>query len=220
MCLHVYYACFDQPLPPATFDSILATMPHSIKDRVGTYRRWQDAHSCLLGRYLLSQALAALGGLHSLDDIRFTTSGKPYLEGGPEFSISHSGTMVAIAISTHGPVGIDLEQIQHIPIAIFRDQFTADEWVNIISSSSPLATFYQYWTMKEAVLKMWRTSFPKSLSLINLGSEMGGRSGSGKYHLTQIDAWANYICHIASSVPIHYRLANWTDGPPSAQTPC
>lgn len=39
-----------------------------------------------------------------------TATGKPYLPGGPHFSLSRTAGMAAIAISRAGPVGIDIER--------------------------------------------------------------------------------------------------------------
>jgi phosphopantetheinyl transferase len=40
----------------------------------------------------------------------FPEGGKPYVEGGPEFSIAHCASRVAVALCVHGPVGIDVEE--------------------------------------------------------------------------------------------------------------
>jgi phosphopantetheinyl transferase len=40
----------------------------------------------------------------------FPEGGKPYAEGGPEFSIAHCASRVAVALCAHGPVGIDVEE--------------------------------------------------------------------------------------------------------------
>jgi hypothetical protein len=41
--------------------------------------------------------------------LRFPAGGKPQLEGGPWFSISHSTTRVAVAVCERGEIGLDIE---------------------------------------------------------------------------------------------------------------
>ena len=61
---------------------------------------------------LLLQGAARLG-TRSLDpaQICFPAGGKPFVEGGPRFSISHSETRVAVAISSSCELGLDVEDL-------------------------------------------------------------------------------------------------------------
>ena len=44
-------------------------------------------------------------------EIKYTSSGKPYLENGPRFNISHSGEFAVLAIHHTREVGVDIERI-------------------------------------------------------------------------------------------------------------
>ena len=71
--------------------------------------------------------------------------GKPYIPGGPHFSLTHSGTLAALAVS-ETPVGLDIEKIAPVRRALTieeRDYMKAD----------PERRFAYLWTRKEAVLK-------------------------------------------------------------------
>jgi 4'-phosphopantetheinyl transferase len=89
-----------------------------------------------------------------------TTSGKPYLrrDGGPDlrFNLSHSGSLVALAVGIRDEVGIDVEA---------EPPGNADELVPIVLSEPERraydelppalrpAAFLRCWTRKEALLK-------------------------------------------------------------------
>jgi len=64
----------------------------------------------LLGIELAMQAITALAGHRPpVRDLRFPAGGKPFLPGGPSFSISHCRQHVAVAASADCEVGIDIE---------------------------------------------------------------------------------------------------------------
>ncbi len=79
--------------------------------------------------------------------------GKPFIEGGPKFSISHSGSYVVCAISNE-EVGVDVQrhtEIDYLPIA---ERFYQKEEVKAIQEAEhPKLTFFQIWAKKEALLK-------------------------------------------------------------------
>jgi len=60
---------------------------------------------------LLLGAVRLGSGLLDPAQIRFPTGGKPFFEGGPRFSISHSATRVAVAISAGCELGLDVEEV-------------------------------------------------------------------------------------------------------------
>ncbi|MDR0530779.1 MAG: hypothetical protein LBG83_01765 [Oscillospiraceae bacterium] len=62
------------------------------------------------GRLLLCEATGL--NLKKLEEqLRFRPSRKPYLPGGPFFSISHSGRLALLALSGEGEVGCDVEDL-------------------------------------------------------------------------------------------------------------
>lgn len=87
--------------------------------------------------------------------------GKPELAGPAgrdgHFSLSHSGDRCVIAVSTEGPVGVDVEEIREVPelMGLVRSRFAPGEAAEILALSGEqrLRAFYRCWTRKEAYLK-------------------------------------------------------------------
>ena len=75
--------------------------------------------------------------------------GKPYIPSGPHFSLTHSGTLAALAVSGT-PVGLDIEKIAPVRRAAAR-ALTIEE--RDYMKADPERRFAYLWTRKEAVLK-------------------------------------------------------------------
>ena len=58
--------------------------------------------------FLAVRSLLIAAGL-SLDQLRYTSEGKPYLQHGPHISFSHTNDFAAIAIG-QAPIGVDVER--------------------------------------------------------------------------------------------------------------
>jgi 4'-phosphopantetheinyl transferase len=77
--------------------------------------------------------------------------GRPVLAGtGLHASVSHSGGVVAVAITAAGPVGVDVEAGRAIDISAVTDSVCTPAERSCVTG---LGDFYAYWTRKEAVLK-------------------------------------------------------------------
>ena len=83
--------------------------------------------------------------------------GKPYFRECPcHFSLSHSGTLLAVAISA-SDVGIDIEKIGHFSEKVAERIFTGNEKQYYDAGENPEERSrrgYQIWTAKEAYLKL------------------------------------------------------------------
>lgn len=98
----------------------------------------------------------------------YTATGKPLVEGG-HFSVSHSGSVVACAVSDV-PIGIDVERIRPVPPRLGR---ALGEWQSE-------ADFWQLWTRREAALKCrgetlgaWKRSGEEKLTFSPLTAPEG-----------------------------------------------
>ena len=78
--------------------------------------------------------------------------GKPYLPGGPPFSLSHGGDLAVLAVGEEGTeLGVDVESLARPwREAVARRLFTTEEQTWLQNSGE---RFFRLWTRKEAVLK-------------------------------------------------------------------
>jgi 4'-phosphopantetheinyl transferase len=95
-------------------------------------------------------------------ELRFgrTERGKPFLEhpaGGPRFSVSHSGGLVAVAVAAGREVGVDVQETRPVTrlMEIAERHFTPDESAALRGAGGDerLALFHRLWVRKEAYLK-------------------------------------------------------------------
>ena len=102
---------------------------------------------------LLERAYARhAGGL--LPPILRTESGKPFFpEGAFHFSLSHTRTMAACAMSSR-PVGVDAETIRPVRPGVAERSLTAAELAWLQAADDRDLGFLTLWTMKEAWVKL------------------------------------------------------------------
>ena len=85
-------------------------------------------------------------------EIKYTESGKPYLESGPCFNLSHSGEYVVLAIHPSREVGIDIERINKNKIDGIQFVLNDDE-----KSISDIEMLFKIWSNKESLIKCTST---------------------------------------------------------------
>lgn len=103
--------------------------------------------------------------------------GRPYLRGIAklEFNVSHSADLAVIAVSTRGPLGIDLEshhEVKSVLDLAFR--YLHPDELRLVKSAPPAersSVFLTCWTRKEAVLKSTGVGLTVDLRTLNVGAE-------------------------------------------------
>lgn len=197
-----YYLQFTQPLPPSSFEKHLNSFPYEIRNRIKAFRRWQDAHTSLFGKLLLVQGLRTFNIDASLSNLRYSKYNRPYIECAPiDFNISHSGNSVVCALSDEGVIGVDIEEIQPIELADFRQQFQPKEWNAIIHSSSAINKFFTYWTQKEAAIKADGRGL--HIPLNNVFVDEGRVYVENKiYHTAEINLNVTTKCYLAAATNV------------------
>jgi 4'-phosphopantetheinyl transferase len=70
------------------------------------------------------------------------------------------------------------------------------EWENIISNPDPVATFYHYWTQKEATIKAYGKGLHTPLQFVEVKNGIA-KIGINKYYLQEIKVDPLYVCHLA-----------------------
>lgn len=143
---------------PGLHQCLVDALPPSERARLQAYRRTEDQQRFLLARGALRQLLGlVLGVSPTLPVLTLGPHGRPFCADGPEFSISHSGEMVTLAVHATLAVGVDVEaprdDLDWAPIA--RRMFDAAEIAEIESLPEPLrpAEFRVRWCRLEAELK-------------------------------------------------------------------
>jgi 4'-phosphopantetheinyl transferase len=105
---------------------------------------------CVLGRYL-GVPPGSIG-------FTYGPKGKPALAGGSlEFNLSHSGKLAAMAVTSGGAVGVDVEEMRPLDDLELVAQrfFCPEEAAEVLSlpKAEQTAAFYRCWTRKEAYVK-------------------------------------------------------------------
>lgn len=134
------------------------------------YKHLFGQYCCLKSYELLLQLLASpLYPLHSTPIFLYNEYGKPYLENGPCFSISHCKHAIAVAVSEM-PIGIDIEHIRTAKPDLVAHTMNEEEQAHIWAAESSDIAFTCLWTQKEAVLKMQGTGIINDIknTLVNI----------------------------------------------------
>jgi len=175
-----------------------------------------DARRTLLGEVFVRQMIHDLYDL-PIDQIVFETegNGKPVVRHIPSFhfNLSHSGDWVVCAIDDV-PVGIDIEEIKPIDLAIAERFFSPDEYQDLLSQPAERqeAYFFHLWSMKEAFIKLTG----KGLSY-GLSSFTARLSEDGQATLTLPDD--EVPCFVQTySIDPHYQMAVCTRKPAAAES--
>jgi len=156
--VRVWRVNIDLRTPPCfTPDCVLS------KDEIArgqSFKRVADANRFLATRTALRFLLSTSTNLHpKLVRLTQDTHGKLVSADaqGVDFNVSHSGSQALIAISTNGPVGIDIEErrMDFNWVTVASHLLTACEsrYINTLPSALACNIFYDTWVAKEAFLK-------------------------------------------------------------------
>lgn len=153
--IYLYFYKQKNRLAKASFDQLLQSIPIHLRDKVLKFRNWQDAERSLAGNIMLMRGLQQIGrNEYTLQDLKYTRFQKPYFDESIHFNISHSGNYIICAISETNQIGVDVEEINEIPMDDFTNLFDDREWEEVINAENKFRAFYTLWTKKEAFLKL------------------------------------------------------------------
>lgn len=183
-------------------------------------------------RYRLCRAMLRLGLGWYLGQnprevaLRTGKFGKPHLasDAGLFFNVAHSAGLGAIAFSTQGEVGIDVEMADRSVevMDIASAYFTARETASIAAAEGPaqLAAFLRIWTRKEAVLKAVGCGIPNGLNRVDVTGERvnfdgeavtPGEYGGSDWLVRDLPAMAGFAGAIAAA-PGNWAIESWRIG--------
>lgn len=131
-------------------------------DSCAAYHREADQHRALVSRALLRETLSRYAPVRP-EAWEFVSGahGKPAIAAPAglrlRFNLSHTGSLVACALTLDDEIGIDLEDATRAldPLELAERVFSSEEIVALQSLAPPSQRqrFFENWTLKEAYLK-------------------------------------------------------------------
>jgi 4'-phosphopantetheinyl transferase len=108
------------------------------------------------------------------------------------FNVSHSGPHCLIAVTRHGPVGVDIEPVRpgRDFLALARRFYTATE-NEVLSARSDAGLFYRMWTLKEAHIKARGLKLLDGLDRFECQYENSGRLVCTDRSANPAEYWAS-----------------------------
>ncbi len=132
------------------------------RERLARFRAEPQARLFVVGRILLRRQLAQrLGCAPAALRFRLNPAGKPQLDGehagALDFNLSHTGTLLALAISSAGPVGVDIDSHgRRNRIDALARRFCSPREQALLArlpEAEQRHRFMEMWALKEAFLK-------------------------------------------------------------------
>ena len=140
--------------------------------------------------------LLSLGAAHLMKkhlpnkEINENEYGKPYIEGGPFFNISHSGDYSVLAIHPSREVGVDIEKINETKINAIKYTLSEDE-----KKENNPETLFRMWSNKESIVKCISTGL-NDIKKVNALPLNGPRKIGPKSYFTKSELYKGYSLSI------------------------
>jgi 4'-phosphopantetheinyl transferase len=204
--MQITFARFRTALPRSLEEVYLAMITPGMRAAALRFKRWQDRQATLFGKLLLLRMLQAKypdNWRQKFQSVGLGPFGKPFIEGGPEFNISHSGEMVVLAMTEKGAVGIDVERIRPVNAKDFSQYLPEVSNLDCRDDKEHLKLFYDCWTRKEAVLKGSGAGLSVPLEQVVLSGEMAHLQGV-QWFLKSFPIAADYCCNVATAQPLEH----------------
>ena len=154
---------------------------------------------------LKTQALRALG----LPDLPLLHdgAGRPYLEGGPFVSVSHSRNYCALALSDR-PVGLDAEELRPLREKLAARVMGPEEYRWYRARGSREEDFFTLWTLKESWLKYLGTGlrgFPNDTAFVLEDGIWRLRGSGARFHTVRKGPLFLALCGEEQEAPVMKR---------------
>ncbi len=151
------------------------------------YKHTFGQFCCLKSWLMLYEGLVD-EGISGLGDFLYNEHGKPYIENGPYFSISHCKQGIAVAIDDQ-PIGIDIEGIRHADEDLIER--TMNERERLAIRELGMREFTRLWTQKEAIVKA------QGVGIVSFEQLQGIRIQDSGFRIQTFEK-ENYIYSIAN----------------------
>jgi 4'-phosphopantetheinyl transferase len=183
------------------------------RERAARFHFSEDRARFVLGRGLLRKCLGHyLQQAPETIELAYTDLGRPILPHDEtiQFSLSHTHDLVAVAVTAHARVGIDLEYVQtHTDLPELAKRIFSEEDLQAFQAlpdSEAPAAFLRAWTRKEAYLKARGEGIAEGLRQVSvsLGPEKTGsvhdvrdESAAESWRLFTLPVPADYMGSLA-----------------------
>lgn len=187
---NVLYTVLDiQRISDDDLGSMKRYLPEYRLRKARRYRRREDMVNCVVSYFLLGHILKKHFGEELPSTPEFNQYGKPLFgKLGIEASISHCSGGVCCAVSDK-PVGADIEKVITDYQGIMGSVLSDNERLLLQISDHPERSFTEFWTMKEAYLKMKGTGLNDKMCECDI-------TRFSKYHprVRSVLHWQEDIC--------------------------
>lgn len=183
--------------------------------RAARFVRPEHGRDFTVGRGRLREVLGDWTGTPPADLLFGETGkGKPCLEGGPEFNLTHSGGWAGLAVSSGLPVGLDLEAWRHVERDVAERFFSPHEVAQMraLAGLPWKQAFFRVWTRKEAVIKALGTGLFHDLASFDVTLAPGDATRVERIEGDNADAWT--LIDLAPAAEMAGALAVRAEGRP------
>jgi 4'-phosphopantetheinyl transferase len=197
-----YHKSSEKQIEPGVLNNLFQTLPLFVQEKALKYRKWQDRQRCVIGKNLLLTGLKSYNkDFDSLNNLKYTKFGRPYIDSTIDFNLSHANDFTICAISETNRVGIDIEKVQRIDISDFVSQFSRSELRQIAQAKNSDHAFYKLWTQKESLVKAIGTGLSTPLHKIMVEDNNVTLDGQ-EWSLQEIELHNEYRCHLCTSTSL------------------
>lgn len=189
--VEVWHVNLDAPAPP-----VLSEEEHA---RAGRYARGDDGRRWAAARAALRVLLGERVGMHPRE-VSFTHGphGKPHVDGGPCFNLSHTGALALVALAGAREIGVDVERTDRRSHAILR-ALTDHERVALGERPAHL-DLMRVWCRKEALAKATGGG-------LRWAPERFDTTASSGYALADLEVPGGYVAAVALEGDAPYSIS-------------
>ena len=143
-------------------------LPPEKQSAIAHIRHLPSRRESILGWGLLLYAWRLKTGEQTLPPLVFSERGKPFFKDASlAFSISHTDTLVCLALSETGNIGVDAQTLRLPSERLAQKVLTEAERAVLAKAADPARTFTRFWTQKEALVKQTGEGIARGLSTLD-----------------------------------------------------
>jgi 4'-phosphopantetheinyl transferase len=203
------YLTFCEEFNETELERVMNSLSFYDQKKILTFRRREDKLMFLYGRLMLTHAIKNFN--FASQNIKYSTYGRPYVDGRIDFNLSHSNGIVACVIGQDCKVGVDIEYQKSTEITDYRMMFSENEWRDIGENSNVGKQFYDIWTRKEAIMKADGRGISNAFSRLDTSKNQEVSLDGKSWKTYKVDLIPGFSCHVAFDRPINEIVISFLD---------